>query len=118
MAYAGMLFTMSPDPEEPFAPPGAMNDVITGTYLFGGILAALMRRARTGRGETVTGSLLQSALVDAGAPRRLGRQHRWRLGQLAARAPSRERPGQPVPAGVRQVDSRRPDQRPRVGMRS
>jgi len=62
MAYAGMLFTMSADPEEPFAPPGAMNDVITGTYLFGGILAALMRRARTGRGETVTGSLLQSAL--------------------------------------------------------
>jgi crotonobetainyl-CoA:carnitine CoA-transferase CaiB-like acyl-CoA transferase len=62
MAYAGMLFTLSPDPREPFAPPGAMNDVITGTYLFGGILAALMRRAGTGRGETVTGSLLQSAL--------------------------------------------------------
>jgi crotonobetainyl-CoA:carnitine CoA-transferase CaiB-like acyl-CoA transferase len=62
MAYAGMLFTMSPDPAEPFAPPGAMNDVITGTYLFGGILAALIRRAATGRGETVTGSLLQSAL--------------------------------------------------------
>jgi crotonobetainyl-CoA:carnitine CoA-transferase CaiB-like acyl-CoA transferase len=62
MAYAGMLFTLSPDPAEPFAPPGAMNDVITGTYLFGGILAALMRRAQTGRGETVTGSLLQSAL--------------------------------------------------------
>jgi crotonobetainyl-CoA:carnitine CoA-transferase CaiB-like acyl-CoA transferase len=62
MAYAGMLFTMSPDPDEPFAPPGAMNDVITGTYLFAGILAALMRRAATGRGETVTGSLLQSAL--------------------------------------------------------
>jgi crotonobetainyl-CoA:carnitine CoA-transferase CaiB-like acyl-CoA transferase len=62
MAYAGMLFTMSPDPAEPFAPPGAMNDVITGTYLFSGILAALIRRAATGRGETVTGSLLQSAL--------------------------------------------------------
>jgi crotonobetainyl-CoA:carnitine CoA-transferase CaiB-like acyl-CoA transferase len=62
MAYAGMLFTMSPDPAEPFAPPGAMNDVITGTYLFAGILAALLRRAATGRGETVTGSLLQSAL--------------------------------------------------------
>jgi crotonobetainyl-CoA:carnitine CoA-transferase CaiB-like acyl-CoA transferase len=62
MAYAGMLFTLSPDPAEPFAPPGAMNDVITGTYLFGGILAALIRRAATGRGETVTGSLLQSAL--------------------------------------------------------
>jgi crotonobetainyl-CoA:carnitine CoA-transferase CaiB-like acyl-CoA transferase len=62
MAYAGMLFTMSADPAEPFAPPGAMNDVITGTYLFAGILAALLRRAATGRGETVTGSLLQSAL--------------------------------------------------------
>ncbi len=62
MAYAGMLFTLSPDPGEPFAPPGAMNDVITGTYLFGGILAALMRRVKTGRGETVTGSLLQAAL--------------------------------------------------------
>ena len=62
MAYAGMLFTMSPDPAEPFAPPGAMNDVITGTYLFSGILAALIRRAATGQGETVTGSLLQTAL--------------------------------------------------------
>lgn len=62
MAYAGMLFTMSAIPGEPFAPPGAMNDVITGTYLFAGILAALLRRAATGRGETVTGSLLQSAL--------------------------------------------------------
>src|SRR6201996_1249928 len=62
MAYAGMLFTPPPDPAEPFAPPGAMNDVITGTYLFGGILAALMRRAATGQGETVTSSMLQSAL--------------------------------------------------------
>ncbi len=62
MAYAGMLFTLSPDPEQPFAPPGALNDVITGTYLVGGVLAALIRRSRTGRGETVTGSLLQSAL--------------------------------------------------------
>jgi crotonobetainyl-CoA:carnitine CoA-transferase CaiB-like acyl-CoA transferase len=62
MAYAGMLFTMSPSPGEPFAPPGAMNDVITGTYLLSGILAALIRRAATGQGETVTGSLLQSAL--------------------------------------------------------
>ena len=62
MAYAGMLFTLSPSPGEPFAPPGAMNDVISGTYLFGGIMAALMRRTATGRGETVTGSLLQTAL--------------------------------------------------------
>ena len=27
MAYGGMLFTLSPDPEQPFAPPGAMNDL-------------------------------------------------------------------------------------------
>jgi crotonobetainyl-CoA:carnitine CoA-transferase CaiB-like acyl-CoA transferase len=62
MAYAGLLFTLSPDPQEPFAPPGALNDVITGTYLVGGVLAALIRRGRTGRGETVSSSLLQSAL--------------------------------------------------------
>lgn len=62
MAYAGMLFTLSPDAEEPFAPPGALNDTITGTYLLGGVLAALIRRNRTGRGETVTASLLQGAL--------------------------------------------------------
>jgi crotonobetainyl-CoA:carnitine CoA-transferase CaiB-like acyl-CoA transferase len=62
MAYAGMLFTVSQQAGEPFAPPGAMNDIITGTYLFGGILAALIRRATTGQGETVTGSLLQTAL--------------------------------------------------------
>jgi crotonobetainyl-CoA:carnitine CoA-transferase CaiB-like acyl-CoA transferase len=62
MAYAGMLFALSADPDQPFAPPGALNDVMTGTYLFGGVLAALLRRARTGRGDTVTGSLLQTAL--------------------------------------------------------
>jgi crotonobetainyl-CoA:carnitine CoA-transferase CaiB-like acyl-CoA transferase len=62
MAYAGMLFTMSPDPDEPFAPPGAMNDMLTGTMLASGVLAALVRRNRTGQGETVTASLLQSSL--------------------------------------------------------
>ncbi len=62
MAYGGMLFTLSPDPDEPFAPPGALNDVITGTYLLSGVLAALLRRERTGRGGVVTGSLLHTAL--------------------------------------------------------
>jgi formyl-CoA transferase len=62
MAYSGMLFTMSPDPEEPFAPPGAMNDVMTGTMLAFGVLAALAERARTGQGQTVSGSLLQTTL--------------------------------------------------------
>jgi crotonobetainyl-CoA:carnitine CoA-transferase CaiB-like acyl-CoA transferase len=62
MAYGGMLFTLSPDPDQPYAPPGAINDVISGTYLLGGVLAALMQRERTGRGGIVTGSLLQTAL--------------------------------------------------------
>ena len=67
MAYAGLLFTLSPELDEPFAPPGAINDVLTGTMLSFGILAALLRRERpgdgeTGGGETVHASLLQTAL--------------------------------------------------------
>jgi crotonobetainyl-CoA:carnitine CoA-transferase CaiB-like acyl-CoA transferase len=67
MAYAGLLFTLSPEPDEPFAPPGAINDVLTGTMLSFGILAALLRRERpgggqTGGGQTVHASLLQTAL--------------------------------------------------------
>jgi len=62
MAYAGMLFTMSPEPGEPFAPPGAMNDVLTGTMLSFGIVSALAQRVGTGQGTTVTGSLLQTSL--------------------------------------------------------
>jgi crotonobetainyl-CoA:carnitine CoA-transferase CaiB-like acyl-CoA transferase len=62
MAYAGMLFTLSPQHDEPFAPPGSMNDVLTGTVVAAGIMAALLRRQRTGRGEVVTGSLVQTSL--------------------------------------------------------
>jgi crotonobetainyl-CoA:carnitine CoA-transferase CaiB-like acyl-CoA transferase len=67
MAYGGLLFTLSPEPDEPFAPPGAINDVLTGTMLSFGIIAALLRRERssggeTGDGETVHASLLQTAL--------------------------------------------------------
>jgi crotonobetainyl-CoA:carnitine CoA-transferase CaiB-like acyl-CoA transferase len=67
MAYGGLLFTLSPEPDEPFAPPGAINDVLTGTMLSFGIVAALLRRERssggeTGDGETVHSSLLQTAL--------------------------------------------------------
>jgi crotonobetainyl-CoA:carnitine CoA-transferase CaiB-like acyl-CoA transferase len=62
MAYAGMLFTMSSRPGEPFCPPGAVNDVLTGTMVAFGIVAALMRRRETGAGESVSGSLVQTAL--------------------------------------------------------
>jgi crotonobetainyl-CoA:carnitine CoA-transferase CaiB-like acyl-CoA transferase len=62
MAYAGLLFTASPEPDEPFAPPGATNDVLTGTMIAFGVLAALMQRQQSGHGETVHASLLQTAL--------------------------------------------------------
>ena len=67
MAYAGLLFTLSPEPDEPFAPPGAIDDVLTGTMLSFGIVTALLRRERagdggTGDGETVQASLLHTAL--------------------------------------------------------
>jgi crotonobetainyl-CoA:carnitine CoA-transferase CaiB-like acyl-CoA transferase len=62
MAYAGLLFTASPEPDEPFAPPGATNDVLTGTMTAFGVLAALLQRQHSGTGETVHTSLLQTAL--------------------------------------------------------
>jgi len=62
MAYAGMCFTASPEQDEPFAPPGATNDVLTGTMTAFGALAALMQRQQTGLGETVHTSLLHTAL--------------------------------------------------------
>jgi crotonobetainyl-CoA:carnitine CoA-transferase CaiB-like acyl-CoA transferase len=62
MAYAGLLFTASPEHDEPFAPPGATNDVLTGTMTAFGVLAALMQRQQSGLGETVHTSLLHTAL--------------------------------------------------------
>jgi crotonobetainyl-CoA:carnitine CoA-transferase CaiB-like acyl-CoA transferase len=62
MAYAGLLFTASPTQDEPFAPPGATNDVLTGTMTAFGVLAALMGRQQSGTGETVHTSLLHTAL--------------------------------------------------------
>ena len=62
MAYAGLLFTASPEQNEPFAPPGAINDVLTGTMTAFGVLAALLQRQQSGHGETVQASLLHTAL--------------------------------------------------------
>jgi crotonobetainyl-CoA:carnitine CoA-transferase CaiB-like acyl-CoA transferase len=62
MAYAGLVFTASPEPDEPFAPPGATNDVLTGTMTAFGVLAALLQRQQSGTGETVRTSLLHTAL--------------------------------------------------------
>ena len=62
MAYAGLVFTYGQEPDEPFAPPGAMNDVMTGTMVAFGVLAAVLERQRTGKGQTVSGSLVQTSL--------------------------------------------------------
>src|SRR5580704_7428479 len=62
MAYAGLVFSASPEQDEPFAPPGATNDVLTGTMTAFGVLAALMQRQQSGTGETVHTSLLHTAL--------------------------------------------------------
>jgi crotonobetainyl-CoA:carnitine CoA-transferase CaiB-like acyl-CoA transferase len=62
MAYAGLLFAASPEQDEPFAPLGATNDVLTGTMTAFGVLAALMHRKQSGTGETVHTSLLHTAL--------------------------------------------------------
>jgi crotonobetainyl-CoA:carnitine CoA-transferase CaiB-like acyl-CoA transferase len=62
MAYAGLLFTASPEQDEPFAPPGATNDVLTGTMTAFGVLAALMDRQQSGLGGTIHTSLLHTAL--------------------------------------------------------
>jgi len=62
MAYAGLLFTASPEAGEPFAPPGATDDVLTGTMTAFGVLAALLDRQHSGSGATVHTSLLHTAL--------------------------------------------------------
>jgi crotonobetainyl-CoA:carnitine CoA-transferase CaiB-like acyl-CoA transferase len=62
MAYGGLLFTASPESGEPFAPPGATNDVLTGTMTAFGVLAALLDRQHPGTGGTVHTSLLHTAL--------------------------------------------------------
>ncbi len=62
MAYSGFMFTSSNSPDEPNYPPGALSDVLAGTMLAFGVLAAMRERDRTGRGQTVTSSQLQALL--------------------------------------------------------
>ena len=62
MAYAGLLFTVSADGETPYYPPGALSDVLSGTMLAFGVLAALRERDRTGEGQYVSTSQLQSLM--------------------------------------------------------
>jgi crotonobetainyl-CoA:carnitine CoA-transferase CaiB-like acyl-CoA transferase len=62
MAYSGFMFTSSSKLDEPYYPPGAMTDVVSGTFLAMGVLAAIVERERTGVAPPVTTSLLQSMI--------------------------------------------------------
>jgi crotonobetainyl-CoA:carnitine CoA-transferase CaiB-like acyl-CoA transferase len=62
MGYGGFMFTASPSPDEPYYPPGAMADMLSGTFLAFGVLAALRERERTGEGQTVSASQLHALM--------------------------------------------------------
>jgi crotonobetainyl-CoA:carnitine CoA-transferase CaiB-like acyl-CoA transferase len=62
MAYGGLLFTISADGLTPYYPPGALSDVLSGTMLAFGVLAALRQRDLTGEPQYVSTSQLQSLM--------------------------------------------------------
>ncbi|MFN0094188.1 MAG: CaiB/BaiF CoA transferase family protein [Dehalococcoidia bacterium] len=76
MAYSGLLMTCSPDGKQPYYPPGAMSDVLSGTMLAFGILAALRERDRTGTGQYIGTSQVQTLMwmqtLNVGAVANLG----------------------------------------------
>ncbi|MEL7159066.1 MAG: CoA transferase, partial [Actinomycetota bacterium] len=61
MAYSGFMDTTSPD-GTPNYPPGSMSDILTGTNMASGVMAGLLKRARTGRGCVIGTSQVQSML--------------------------------------------------------
>jgi crotonobetainyl-CoA:carnitine CoA-transferase CaiB-like acyl-CoA transferase len=62
-AMSGLMSITGPARGEPTKVGVALVDVLTGLYAFGGVLAALVERDRTGRGQRVEVSLLGSALA-------------------------------------------------------
>jgi crotonobetainyl-CoA:carnitine CoA-transferase CaiB-like acyl-CoA transferase len=60
---SGLMSITGPAGGEPTKVGVALVDVLTGLYAFGGVLAALHERQRTGRGQRVEVSLLGSALA-------------------------------------------------------
>jgi crotonobetainyl-CoA:carnitine CoA-transferase CaiB-like acyl-CoA transferase len=62
-AMSGLMSITGPAGGEPTKVGVALVDVLTGLYAFGGVLAALHERDRTGRGQLVEVSLLGSALA-------------------------------------------------------
>jgi crotonobetainyl-CoA:carnitine CoA-transferase CaiB-like acyl-CoA transferase len=85
-AMSGLMSITGPAGGEPTKVGVALVDVLTGLYAFGGVLAALHERERTGRGQRVEVSLLASALASlvnqassflctGGVPRAMGNRH-------------------------------------------
>ena len=66
-ARSGMISGLSPS-GEPFVPYYGMGDVTSGTYLATAILAAYIKKLRTGEGEDVVSSLYGCAIYTAGVP--------------------------------------------------
>jgi crotonobetainyl-CoA:carnitine CoA-transferase CaiB-like acyl-CoA transferase len=62
-AMSGLMSITGPAEGEPTKVGVALVDVLAGLYAFGGVLAALGQRERTGRGQRVEVSLLGSALA-------------------------------------------------------
>jgi crotonobetainyl-CoA:carnitine CoA-transferase CaiB-like acyl-CoA transferase len=85
-AMSGLMHITGPAGGEPTKVGVALVDVLTGLYATSGILAALQRRASTGRGQLVEVSLLGSALASlvnqassflctGASPRAMGNRH-------------------------------------------
>ncbi len=76
MAYGGFMFTTATTAGEPSYPPGALSDVLAGTMLAFGVLAALRAREHGGVSQSVAASQLQSLLwlqsLNLGAAANLG----------------------------------------------
>jgi crotonobetainyl-CoA:carnitine CoA-transferase CaiB-like acyl-CoA transferase len=62
MAYSGLLTTLSGADGHPYLPPGSVNDLLAGTHLAFGILAALRQRDLDGKAQVVGTSLVQTPL--------------------------------------------------------
>lgn len=61
-ARSGLLDTVRSERGDPIVPNTSLTDVVTGTYAFNAIVAALLRRSRSSRGSWIDSSILASAL--------------------------------------------------------
>lgn len=90
-ARAGVSDRSTPSGQAPTTLPGGLGDAVTGLSLVAGVLAALLHRERTGRGQLVSTSLMRSGAFCIGMElsTRLG------LGRLSATRP-RSHPQNPL----------------------